>query len=675
MSRLAPLALALLAALSAAAGEPPLLIEGGTVVDVAEGRSVAGQAILVVDGRIAAIGSAAALRPPAGTRRVDASGLHVLPGLCDAHVHLSPSPETFGPLLVAHGVTWVRDLGGPADGILALRDAWADAPDRPRITCAGPILDGDPPVWGAISRVCATPAAGRAAVRDLAARGVDFLKVYSRLEAEVYAAILDEAGAVGLRVVGHVPEAVPLARALELGQATDEHLMGFSWAIARRLGVEEFEGVGPLGEPPLGLYDDLDPAARAAFLAEVRAAGMAQCPTLGVLRGYARAVEGADDPRLRYVPEAVRGFWALGAASGIAELAESAAPHQLRLTGDLHAAGVPILAGTDLANPYVFAGSSLHEELALLVEAGLEPAEALRAATLAPARAVGLADALGSIAPGKEGSLVLVRGDPLADVAAAAEVEAVVLRGRHLDRAALDALLAEAEAAAAGEGDEEAALELPGEELHRGRYVIRLGGREVGAEDFVSAETEDGLVFLSRASGGVGGPPAETRVTASPDLRRFRTATWTTAGEPPVEAAYAREDGALVVRVTAGGEDRAPERIALGDPPLLSPPAYAAAPLIMGQADLAPGEERAFQATAWGLAGPTPQTSPYTLTREPDAAYRLGGAEVQARRYRFQVASPFGVLAGESWLSADGRLLYATRLQLGAQTLEVTLEP
>jgi len=110
----------------------------------------------------------------------------------------------------------------------------------------------------------------------------------------------------------------------------------------------------------------------------------------------------------------------------------------------MHRAGVPILAGTDVGNPFVYPGFSLHDELGLLVEAGLTPAAALRAATLDPARYLGVADSLGSVARGKRADLVLLDADPLADIANTRRIRAVVARGRYLDRAALDALLAEA---------------------------------------------------------------------------------------------------------------------------------------------------------------------------------------------------------------------------------------
>ena len=111
-------------------------------------------------------------------------------------------------------------------------------------------------------------------------------------------------------------------------------------------------------------------------------------------------------------------------------------------------AGVQILAGTDTPNPFCYPGLSLHDELALLVEAGLTPLEALQAATLKPARYLGMEKTLGTIEAGKAADLVLLEANPLEDIRNTKKIAAVVVRGKLLDRRALDGMLAEVEAAA-----------------------------------------------------------------------------------------------------------------------------------------------------------------------------------------------------------------------------------
>lgn len=123
-------------------------------------------------------------------------------------------------------------------------------------------------------------------------------------------------------------------------------------------------------------------------------------------------------------------------------------PFFASLVREMQRAGVPLLAGTDPGEPFVFVGSSLHEELELFVDAGMTPLDALRTATLNPARYLGATDSLGTVAPGKVADLVLLDANPLENIRNTTRIHAVVLNGRYLDRSALDALLEQARAAA-----------------------------------------------------------------------------------------------------------------------------------------------------------------------------------------------------------------------------------
>jgi imidazolonepropionase-like amidohydrolase len=120
----------------------------------------------------------------------------------------------------------------------------------------------------------------------------------------------------------------------------------------------------------------------------------------------------------------------------------------LEMVAAIHRAGVGILAGTDILNPYVFPGFSLHDELALLVQAGLTSMEALQAATVNPAKFLGLSSTLGTVEKGKIADLVLLEANPLEDISNTQRIGAVVVNGRYLPKEALQRMLAEAEAAA-----------------------------------------------------------------------------------------------------------------------------------------------------------------------------------------------------------------------------------
>jgi imidazolonepropionase-like amidohydrolase len=160
------------------------------------------------------------------------------------------------------------------------------------------------------------------------------------------------------------------------------------------------------------------------------------------------------DPRWKYVPAEVRTAWQRELATQGSsspqqrEQRERRQRYRLRLIAEMDRAGVPMMAGSDVGNPFVYPGFSVHDELALFVRAGLTPEKALKTATYDPAKFLGLLDRLGTVEKGKIADLVLLDANPLEDIRNTQKVRAVVLNGRYLDRAELDRLLAGAEARA-----------------------------------------------------------------------------------------------------------------------------------------------------------------------------------------------------------------------------------
>jgi imidazolonepropionase-like amidohydrolase len=188
----------------------------------------------------------------------------------------------------------------------------------------------------------------------------------------------------------------------------------------------------------------------------LRRNGTWEAPTLIVLRNTGNLGDPtlASDPRLKYIPPSLQRQWASGenarraqTPDGLATFARNFARQQELVRG-MGRAGVPIVAGTDTLNPYCFPGFSLHDELRLLVEAGLSPMQALQAATINVARLVGRDKELGALAPGQLADMVLLDADPIRSILNTTRISMVMTNGRLWERPALDRLLRDAESAA-----------------------------------------------------------------------------------------------------------------------------------------------------------------------------------------------------------------------------------
>jgi imidazolonepropionase-like amidohydrolase len=429
--------------------EPPLAIAGVSVVDVVQGRLVANQTVVIENRRITALGPRASVRTPAGARVINGRGRFLMPGLWDMHVH-SPGPDNDAllPVYVAYGVTGVRDMGADLELLLAQRAriARGDAVG-PRIVMAGPILDGPlgfpMPQAHRRWRVELTDTTrARYVVDSIAALGADFIKVHERLAPDVYRAIANQARGQRLPIAGHAPTAVGPRAAALVGQRSIEHLVNVPFTctgeeartLRPRSGLERLFG---------GCATDNADVTLRQFVQS----GTWHTPTLVVQQ---RIVVGPDairdDPGMRHVPPSVR---ALLREVGPLDLPAPRADVRTRLNrllakrveqvGQMHRARVRLLVGTDA--PGVAPGWSVHEEMRLLVTAGLSPMDAIRAATLSPARYLGASDSLGAVATGRVADLVLLDANPLTDIRNSRRIRAVIANGRVFDRAALDGLL------------------------------------------------------------------------------------------------------------------------------------------------------------------------------------------------------------------------------------------
>ena len=427
----------------------PLAITRVTVVDVEAGRLLREQTVIIRGNRIVTVTASRETRVPVGARVVDGRSRYLIPGLWDMHVH-NPEPGAAAmlPVYVAHGVTGVRDMGADLLALRRHRDRIAaGGMVGPRIVMAGPILDGPfgrpmPPAHRSWRIEVTQPARARRLVDSLVAAGADFIKVHERLAAPVHAAIMDRARRRGVAVAGHVPAAVGAAAAARAGQRTIEHLVNvpFACADAERDVLRPTNGLEAL----FGGCATDDPDALARLFVEHRTW---HTPTLVVQQRVALGPNAArGDPGLRHVPvsirEMMRGVGPLDLPAPRGRARERFArffEKRVAQVGQLHTAGVGLLVGTDA--PGVAPGWAVHEEMRLLVRAGLPAIEALRAATINPARMLGAADSLGAVATGNIADLVLLDGNPVEDIRNTLRVRAVVTGGRFYDRAALDGIL------------------------------------------------------------------------------------------------------------------------------------------------------------------------------------------------------------------------------------------
>jgi imidazolonepropionase-like amidohydrolase len=433
---------------------PAIAMTNVSVVDVETGRVEPGRTVLIRGNRIASI-SGAQRGLPAGTRVVPGDGAFLIPGLWDMHTHSAAAAQSELPTHLAHGVTGIRNMHTSVDTALqlvaAIRLAVADGSlAGPRFVANGAIVDGPRPAQqGAVPIRSAADA--RRIVDSLVAGGAEFIKVYNLLPRETYLAVVEAAKAHRIPVVGHVPFEMRAEEVAAAGQRSIEHFDGLDFACSVR---GEALRAAFLARPSREAWHATTDSLTSTWSAERCAPAIAafarhrtwQVPTLAVAWGDAAADSLlADTGATRLVtPRALEAWRGIAgeATDGYRRLARARFDNAVATVRLVHAAGLPLLAGTDVGNPYVVAGWSLHRELELLVEAGLTPLAALQTATLNPARFLEATDSLGSVAEGKLADLVLLDANPLVDIRATRRIRAVVKNGRLYDRAALDALMA-----------------------------------------------------------------------------------------------------------------------------------------------------------------------------------------------------------------------------------------
>lgn len=453
-----------------------------TVIDTETGKEAQDRTVVISGERISEVRDGKAVKLPAGVKVVDGRGKYLIPGLWDMHVHVWDYDSTF-PLFLANGVTGVREMFGPPDANQFRAELVAKKTLAPRFYLASPIIDGHPKVWPTSIEVN-TPEEARKVVDEQKQKGADFIKVYSRLSRESYFAIVEESLRQRIPVEGHVPSLITAWEASSAKQKSFEHLGGIPLACSSR--EEELRPKVAAATTPKERFQLAAEGSRShseekcqRLFGEFKKNSTWQVPTLTVNRSFAMLIDEQfrRDDRLRFFGGDYRN-WLVAKddfrlktwmTEDFAIQRELFAYDQ-RLVSAMFRAGVPMLAGTDAGNPFCFPGFSLHDELALMVESGVNPLGALQSATRNPALFMDATDKYGSVALGKIADLVLLDADPLEDIHNTTKISEVFLAGKEFDRAALDNMLRGAETAAKVESERsstEAELRAVMAELHK----------------------------------------------------------------------------------------------------------------------------------------------------------------------------------------------------------------
>lgn len=412
------------------------------------GHVLRDQSVVLEHGRIARIEAHGASSVPANAQTIDAAGKWLIPGLIDMHTHVENdrllrlftkqpdlprgivnTADTLAPY-VANGVLEVLDLSAMPETFAQRDEVESGRVLGPHIATAA-MIDGDPPVWPeGLTRVASTPQAGRQAVRDAAADGYDFIKVYSHLDLPTFTAIVDEARQRKMRVIGHIPERGKSATQSFFQPGFD--LVGHAEEFAQQT-----------AEPSL-----------ADIPKYVKMAKDNHTWLIATLSLDERILEEMKDPdslehrpELAYLNPVLRSvvlehnpYVAARSPEMIAHM-ERVVAFNRALVKAFQRADVPVLAGTDSPVPGVMPGYSVHDELEALVKAGLTPEQALSGATRSAAEWLHADQERGTVAVGKRADLVLLDADPLRDIANTRRIAAVIVNGQYHSRADLDARL------------------------------------------------------------------------------------------------------------------------------------------------------------------------------------------------------------------------------------------
>jgi imidazolonepropionase-like amidohydrolase len=399
-----------------------IALVGGTLID-GTGRDPVPDSVVVIEkGKIVDAGPKSRVKIPSGAQKVDARGKTILPGLWDMHAHFEQ--VEWGPIYLAAGATTVRDCGNEFEFITAVRDAVANGRGLgPRLLLAG-IVDGTGPSAIGVERVD-TPEQAKMWTDKYHDAGFQQMKIYSSVKLEEVKDVADEAHRLGMTVTGHVPIGLNAYQAIAAGQDQINHIPYIVDIMVPPLP----DDASRLDHAKAGANLDLSsPAAQKAiaFLIEHRTV---VDPTLALFEFFtastAKPAVSIEPGVAKVAPELEAILADVGPPSPQAEIGEKVFAKEVAVVGALHKAGVPIVAGTDQTVP----GHSLHREIELYVQAGFTPMEAIQAATIVPARVMGLDKEVGTVEAGKRADVIILDANPLESIHNIRRVEFVIADG------------------------------------------------------------------------------------------------------------------------------------------------------------------------------------------------------------------------------------------------------
>lgn len=417
-----------------------------TILPMTGPETVAGQTVIVREGRIVEVGPAGSVDVPDGATVVDGAGRYLMPGVAEMHGHYAQDPDSQVArdilfLYVANGVTLVRGMQGGPQHLPLREQIEAGEVLGPRLLVSAPMMAG---MGG---NPVTTPEDAEARVREAVELGFDHLKVHEGLSREVYAALAATANDLGIRFAGHVTNHVGLLDALEQNQWTIDHLDNFVEAL-----VPDPDAIAELGLfEQAKIVEQIEPERIDAVVEATKASGAGVVPTEYLWETFLGWRSGdemiAAHPEVRYMPRPMVDNWKQAVDQGLAQRGEdprAAAPIielRRRLMKELYDAGVPVLLGTDSPQIFSIPGFSIHHEMRVMAESGFTPYEVLYTGTRAVAEFYDATDQFGSIAPGQRADLVLLESDPTADLANFADRAGVMVNGRWITEAEIQAEL------------------------------------------------------------------------------------------------------------------------------------------------------------------------------------------------------------------------------------------